>query len=45
MDYATVSFPLNGEQFEYPYVKNPEELQYIIDNPVKYIKESIEEDG
>ena len=44
MDYGMVSFASNGEQFDYGYIKEPGELQYLIDNPARYIKESLEEE-
>lgn len=45
MDYGMVTFASNGERFEYGYIKEPGELQYLIDNPARYIKESLEEDA
>ena len=44
MDYGMVTFASNGERFEYGYIKDPGELQYLIENPARYIKESFEED-
>ena len=44
MDYGMVSFASNGEQFDFGYIKEPGELQYLIDNPARYIKESLEEE-
>ena len=33
-----------GENYEYGYIKNPGELQYLIDNPARYIKEVLEDE-
>lgn len=44
MDYGMVSFAFNGEGFDYGYIKDPGELQYLIDNPARYIKEAFEEE-
>ena len=44
LDYGTVSFIYEGENYEYGYIKNPGELQYLIDNPARYIKEVLEDE-
>ena len=44
MDYGMISFLSNGERFDYGYIKDPGELQYLIDNPARYIKEVLEEE-
>lgn len=44
LDYGTVSFCVDGENFDYPYIQSPEELQYIIDNPQRFVKDSLEEE-
>ena len=38
-----ISFMSNGEQFDYGYIKDPGELQYLIENPARYIEEALEE--
>ena len=43
MDYGMISFMSNGEQFDYGYIKDPGELQYLIENPARYIEEALEE--
>jgi len=43
LDYGTATFCINSEKYEYPYIKYPEDLQYIINKPAKFIKESLEE--
>ena len=45
LDYGTASFCINSEKYDYSYIKYPEDLQYIIDNPQKFLKESLEEDA
>ena len=44
LDYGNVSFCTNGEKFDYTYIQSPEELQYIIDDPQRFVKEVLEED-
>ena len=41
-NYGLLSFSYNGERYDYGYVKDPEDLQYIIENPEKFVKESVE---
>ena len=45
LDYGSLSFNSNGKQFEYGYIKDLGELQYIIENPETFVKESLEEDN
>ena len=44
MDYGMVSFVWEKEQYDFGYIKEPGELQYLIDNPARYIKEALEEE-
>ena len=44
LDYGMVSFTANSERYEYRYIKNPDDLQYIIDNPAKFVKECLSEE-
>lgn len=44
LDYGNVSFCANGEKYDYTYIQSPEELQYIIDDPERFVKEILEED-
>ena len=43
LNYGSVSFNSNSERFDYGYIQAPEELQYIIDDPARFIKEALEE--
>lgn len=43
LNYGTLSFCINSQRYEYPYIEEPEEMQYIIQNPEKFLKESLEE--
>lgn len=43
-DYGTISFSSNSENFDFNYIKSPEDIQYIIDDPARFIHESLEED-
>lgn len=45
LDYGMVSFSHKSERFDYGYIKAPEELQYIIDNPARFVHEAMEEDN
>ena len=40
-NYGQVSFCTNSEKFDFGYIKNPEDLQYIIDNPKKFVDENL----
>ena len=42
-DYGTATFCINAEKYDYPYIKYPEDLQFIIDEPQKFIEESLRE--
>ncbi len=44
MDYGMVSFIWDGDQYDFGYIKEPGELQYLIDNPARYIKEALDEE-
>ncbi len=44
MDYGMLSFTANSQRYEYRYVKAPEDLKYIIDNPARFLKEALSED-
>ena len=44
MDYGMLLFSANSERYEYRYIKSPQDLLYIMDNPVKFVKEALEED-
>lgn len=44
MDYGMVSFIWDGDQYDFGYIKEPGELQYLIDNPARYIKETLSEE-
>lgn len=44
LDYGTATFCLNSEKYDYPYIKYPEDLQYIIDDPKRFLQESLEEE-
>lgn len=43
-DYGTITFNYNSEKYDYPYVKSPEELLYIFQNPKEFIKEELKEE-
>ena len=43
LNYGSVSFNSNSERFDYGYIQTPEELQYIIDDPARFVKEALEE--
>ena len=43
-DYGTISFNYNSEKYDYPYVKSPEELMYIFQNPKEYVEEELKTD-
>ncbi len=45
LDYGTVSFNHNAERYDYSYIKNPGDLEYIIENPARFVNESLEEDN
>ncbi len=45
LDYGTVSFNHNAERYDYGYIKNPGDLEYIIENPARFVNESLEEDN
>ncbi len=44
LNYGMISFTANSERYEYRYIKSPEDLQYIIDNPAKFVKEALSEE-
>lgn len=44
LDYGMVSFTYKSEKFDYSYIKSPEDLQYIIDDPARFVHEALEED-
>lgn len=39
--YGIISFAVNSEKFDYGYIEAPEDLQYIIDDPARFIAESM----
>ncbi len=41
-DYGTATFCMNSEKYDYPYIKYPEDLQFIIDQPQKFIQETLQ---
>ena len=43
-DYGTITFHYNSEKYDFPYVKSPEELLYIFQNPKEFIKEELKEE-
>lgn len=43
LNYGSVSFNSNSEIFDYGYIQAPEELQYIIDDPARFVKEALED--
>lgn len=43
-DYGMVSFVADSQRFEYRYIKAPQDLQYIIDNPARFVKEALSDD-
>lgn len=43
LNYGSVSFNSNSERFDYGYIQAPEELQYIIDDPARFVNEALEE--
>lgn len=43
LNYGSVSFNSNSERFDYGYIQTPEELQYIIDDPARFVKEALED--
>ena len=40
-DYGTITFNYNSEKYDYPYVKSPEDLMYIFQNPKEFIEEEL----
>ena len=44
MDYGTATFCMNSQKYEYPYISYPEDLQFIVDNPKKFVQESLQDD-
>lgn len=44
LGYGLVSFLHKSERFDYGYIKAPEDLQYIIDNPARFVHEIMEEE-
>ena len=45
LDYGTASFCINSEKYDYSYIKYPEDLQFIVNEPAKFIKESLGENA
>lgn len=39
--YGMISFAVNSEKYDYGYIEAPEDLQYIIDDPARFIAESM----
>ena len=44
LDYGHVTFSFIDNSIDFGDVENPEDLQYIIDNPKEFIQESLKED-
>lgn len=44
LDYGTISLNHNAERYDYNYIKNPGDIEYIMENPARFINESLEED-
>lgn len=44
LGYGVLSFVSNSEKYDYGYICEPEELQYIVDNPSKFVSESLEDE-
>ncbi len=44
LDYGTISLNHNAERYDYNYIKNPADIEYIMENPARFINESLEED-
>ena len=44
LNYGMVSFTYKSERFDYSYIKSPEDLQYIIDDPARFVHEALEDD-
>lgn len=44
LDYGMLSLTYKSERFDYSYIKSPENLQYIIDDPARFVQEALEED-
>ncbi len=44
LDYGTISFNHNAERYDYSYIKNPGDIEYIIENPARFVNESLEEE-
>ena len=44
LDYGHVTFNFIDNSIDFGDIENPEDLQYIIDNPEEFIKESLKED-
>ncbi len=44
LDYGMLSLTYKSERFDYSYIKSPENLQYIIDDPARFVHEALEED-
>ena len=45
LDYGMLSLTYKSERFDYSYIKSPENLQYIIDDPARFVQEALEEDN
>lgn len=41
--YGMIAFSHESVRYDFGYVKNPEDLQYIIDDPQRFIEEELEE--
>lgn len=44
LGYGVLAFIYNSEKYDFGYIKSPEDLQYIIDDPKRFINESLEEE-
>ncbi len=45
LDYGTISFNHNAERYDYNYIKNTADIEYILENPARFVSESLEEDN
>ena len=44
LNYGTLTFNQNSERFDYSYIKDPQDLEYIMENPARFVCESLGEE-
>ena len=45
LGYGMIAFIHKSQRYDYGYIKDPEDLQYIIDNPARFVHEAMIEDN